>query len=220
MMKSFRKLSAATFLLSVAALSVNAQGTRPAANTPRPAASPAPATAAPATNAPVPESKIAFIDTSAFADEKNGIKRFVAALQQIQRELKPQDDVLRAMQTKAAQLAKDIDNLSKASVVDQQSIQAKQEEGEKLQREYKYKKEDLDLLLQKRYREVVGPVSQDIGKELDAFASQRGLTMILDMTKLADAILTAKRETDITAAFIAYYNAKNPATAAATSPRP
>jgi len=105
-------------------------------------------------------------------------------------------------------------------VVDQQSIQAKQEEGEKLQREYKYKKEDLDLLLQKRYREVVGPVSQDIGKELDAFASQRGLTMILDMTKLADAILTAKRETDITAAFIAYYNAKNPATAAATTPRP
>jgi Skp family chaperone for outer membrane proteins len=218
MMKSICKLSAATFLLSVAVLSANAQGTRPAAaTTPRPTATPAPA---PATNAPVPETKIAFIDTSAFGDEKAGIIRFVAALQSIQREVKPKVDELQAMQTKAAALAKDIETLSKAPVVDQSTIRAKQDEGERLERDFKYKKEDYDSLLQKRYREVVGPVSQDIGKELDAFATQRGLTMILDMTKLADAILTAKRETDITAAFIAYYNAKNPATAAATTPRP
>jgi Skp family chaperone for outer membrane proteins len=219
MMKSISKLSAATFLLSVAALSANAQGARPAANSPRPAAAPV-ASQAPATNAPVPESKIAFIDTSAFADEKTGILRFVGALQSIQRELKPKVDELQSIQAKAAQLAKDLDTLSKTPAVSQQSIQSKQDEGERLQREFKYKKEDYDSLLQKRYREVVGPVSVDIGKELDAFAAQRGLTMILDMTKLADAILTAKRETDITAAFIAYYNAKNPATAAATTPRP
>ncbi len=218
-MKSISKLSAATFLLSVAALSANAQGTRPAANTPRPAATPA-ASPAPALNAPVPESKIAFIDTSAFSDEKVGIRRFVAALQQIKRELEPQVHGLTEIQTKAAQLVKDIETLRKSPAVSPESIQAKQDEGERLQREFKYKKEDYDALLQKRYREVVGPVSEDIGKELDAFASQRGLTMILDMTKLADAILTAKRETDITAAFIAYYNAKNPATAAATAPRP
>ena len=218
-MKSICKLSVATFLLSIAALSVNAQGARPAATPARPAATPAP-NPAPVTNAPVPESKIAFIDTSTFADEKNGIKRFVAAVQSIQRELKPNVDGLSAIQTKAAQLAKDIDTLSKSPVVDQRSIQAKQEEGERLQREFKYKKEDYDSLVQRRYREVVGPVSEDIGKELDAFAAQRGLTMILDMTKIADAILTAKRETDVTAAFIAYYNAKNPGTAAATAPRP
>src|SRR6185295_3559565 len=118
MMKSICKLSAATFLLSIAALSVNAQGTRPAATPARPAATPVPS-AAPATNAPVPESKIAFIDTSAFADEKTGIIRFVAALQSIQREVKPKVDELQSMQTKAEQLAKDIDMLSKAPVVDQ-----------------------------------------------------------------------------------------------------
>lgn len=219
-MKSIRKLSAATFLLSVAALSANAQGTRPAASATPPRPTATAANPAPATNAPVPDSKIAFIDTSAFADEKTGIKRFVAALQSIQRELKPMGDGLSAMRTKGEQLAKDIETLRTSPAVSPQSIQAKQDEVERLQREFKYKKEDYDSLLQKRYREVVGPVSQDIGKELDAFASQRGLTMILDMTKLADAILTAKRETDITEAFIAYYNAKNPATAAATTPRP
>lgn len=203
-------------LLTIASLSAYAQGTRPAAGAtpPRPTNTPAPA------NVLVPESKIAFIDTTAFSDEKTGVVRFVAALQSLQREMKPKVDELQAIQTRAAQVAKDIDTLSKAPVVDRTTIQAKQDEGEKLQRDFKYKKEDYDALLQKRYREVVGPVSTDIGKELDAFAAQRGITMILDMTKLADAILTAKPETDITAAFIAYYNAKNPATAAATTPRP
>ena len=178
-MKITRTLSAATLLLTVTALSAFAQGTRPAAGTTPPRTTTAPAASpatnpAPATNAPVPESKIAFINTEAFSDEKVGIRRFVVALQSIQRELKPKVDELQAIQTKAGQLSKDLETLSKAAVVDQKSIQAKQDEGERLQREFKYKKEDYDSLLQRRYREVVGPVSVDIGKELDAFAAQRG----------------------------------------------
>ena len=219
-MKTISNLSAATVLLAVAALSASAQGTRPAANATPPRPTNTPATNPASANVPVPDSKIAFVNTEAFADEKAGIMRFVSALQAVQRELKPKVEELQAIQARAAQLGKDIETLSKSTVVDQKSIQAKQDDGEKLQREFKYKKEDYDALLQKRYREVVGPVSTDIGKELDAFAAQRGLTMILDMTKLEGAILTAKPETDITAAFIAYYNSKNPATAAATTPRP
>ncbi len=221
-MKTIRTLAATTLFLAVAALSTYAQGTRPAGNTapPRTTTTPPATSPAPATNAPVPDSKIAFVDTEAFADEKAGITRLVNAMLSIQRELKPKVDELQAIQTKAGQLAKDIDTLSKSAVVDQKSIQAKQDDGEKLQREFKYKKEDYDALSQKRYREVVGPVSADIGKELDAFAGQRGITMILDISKLMPAILTAKQEMDMTATFIAYYNAKNPATAAVTTPRP
>lgn len=211
---------ASAILLAAAALSTQAQGTRPvpsATPPPRPAATPAAATTPPPVN--VPASKIALVDTEAFAVEKVGIARLVGAVQSLQREVKPKQDELLAIQTKMQQIAKDIETLSKASVVDPRSVQAKQEEGARLERELKYKKEDFDALTQKRYREVVGPVSENIGKELDAFAAQHGFTMVLDISKLLPAILTLRGETDVTLAFIAYYNAKNPSTGAATPPR-
>jgi len=61
--------------------SVSAQ-TRPAAGTgtqPRPAATPG--ATAPSTVS-VPDSKVALIDSSAFADEKQGIAKFVSALKE------------------------------------------------------------------------------------------------------------------------------------------
>jgi Skp family chaperone for outer membrane proteins len=218
-MKIISTLSASAILLAIAALSTQAQGTRPAANVtpPRPTATPA-TNPAPA-NAVVPDSKIALIDTEAFADEKAGIARFVGAVRTLQSEMKPKQDELLSIQTRMQQLSRDIDTLSKAAIVDPKTIQAKQDEGARLERELKYKKEDFDALTQKRYREVVGPISADIGKELDVFATQRGITMVLDVSKLLPAILTAKNEMDITVAFIAYYNAKYPAPPAATPPR-
>jgi len=213
-MKIVRLVAASAILAAFAALSTYAQGTRPAGNNPRPTATPATSTAP--VNVVVPESKIALVDTEAFGDEKTGIVRFVEALRSLQREVKPKQDEMLAIQTKMQQLAKDIDTLSKSAVVDPQSIRAKQDEGGRLERELKYKKEDYDAIMQRRYREVVGPISADIGKELDVFAAQRGITMVLDVSKLLPAILTAKNETDITTAFIAYYNARKPPTAAAT----
>lgn len=215
-MKIVRIVAASAILAAFTALSTHAQATRPAVNTPRPTATPATGTAS--ANVVVPESKIALVDTEAFGDEKTGIVRFVEALRSLQREVKPKQDEMLAIQAKIQQIAKDIDSLSKSAVVDPQSIRAKQDEGGRLERELKYKKEDYDAIMQRRYREVVGPVSTDIGKELDVFAAQRGITMVLDVSKLLPAILTAKNETDITVAFIAYYNAKKPATAA-TTPR-
>jgi hypothetical protein len=49
-------------------------------------------------------------------------------------------------------------------------------------------------------------------------ARQRGITMTLDMSKLLPAILTALPTGDITQAFIAEFNRKNPRRGAA--PRP
>ena len=43
--------------------------------------------------------------------------------------------------------------------------------------------------------------------------------MILDISKLAPAILTVNPAMDVTQAFIAEFNSKNPATASAASPK-
>lgn len=211
---------ATAILLATAAISAQAQS-RPAP-TPtlapaRPAATPIPGTSPPAVA--VPAAKIAIVDTEAFADEKIGITRLVRAVKSLQSEVKPKNDEMLAIQTRMQQIAKDIENLSKSSVVDPKSIQAKQDEGARLERDLKYKKEDFDAMVQRRYREVVGPVSENIGRELDAFATQHGLTMVIDISKMLPSILTVKREMDVTLAFIAYYNAKNPGTGAATPPK-
>jgi len=79
-----------------------------------------------------------------------------------------------------------------------------------LQQEFKGKTTDADkAAFQKRYTEVIDPLVKDMGKALDQFAAERGITLTLDVTKVA--ILTADPATDITAPFIADYNRKHPA---------
>ncbi|MDT4952594.1 MAG: hypothetical protein QOJ02_732 [Acidobacteriota bacterium] len=204
-MKNFRLIAAALMLAAMIAVSASAQ-TRPAATTPaRPAATPA------ASNAPVPDTKIAFIDTGAFGEEKVGITRFVNAMKALEREFKPRQDELTTMQNRVKALA---DEISKTqSVADPKTIQAKQDEGERLQRDLKYKQDQADADFKKRYTDVVSPISQDIGKALDQFANARGITMILDISKLAPAILTVNPAMDVTQTFINEYNSTHPATA-------
>lgn len=214
-MKTVRMLATSAIFAAIAALPAYAQGTRPVATpTPaRPATSPAPTTGTVA----VPEAKIAFVNTEAFG-EKDGLNRFIIVLQSLERELKPKQDEVVALQNKLRQIGTDIENLRKTPA-SEASIQAKQDEGEKVQRELEYKQKDYEAWSQKRYRDIVGPVSMDIGKQLDAFRKENGITMILDVTKLLPAILSAKDEMDITRPFIAYYNAKNPVTASAPAPK-
>jgi outer membrane protein len=201
-------LAAVPLLLLVASFSTSAQ-IRPAATatpTPRPVASQPVASA----NVVVPATKIAFVDTGMFADDKAGIRRYVNAVKSIQREFEPRNLEFTNLQTRIKTLADEISRLSGAAVVDPKTIQAKQEEGERLQRELKYKKEQADADVGKRYKELVGPVSADIGRALDQYASRNGLTMILDISKLLPAVLTMNPSMDITNAFIADFNSRNP----------
>lgn len=209
-MKNIRILAATMMLAAILAVSASAQ-TRPGTTTAaaRPAATPA-ATS----NAPLPDTKIAFIDTGAFSDEKEGIARFVNAMKSLQTEFEPRQKELDTMQTRIKALADEISKLNSGSaVVDPKTIQAKNDEGERLQRDLKYKKDQADADFQKRYNDVVSPISQDIGKALDQFAQARGITMILDISKLAPAILTVNPAMDVTKAFVAEYNSSHPATA-------
>jgi outer membrane protein len=183
---------------------------------PRPAATQTPS--APA--GPVPETKIAFVDTQAFQDSKVGIARYVAAVTSLDREFQPRQQELATLQNQLNSIADELNKLNAGSntVVDPKTLQSKQEQGEKLQREFKYKKELYDADAAKRYREVVGPISEDIGKALDAFAKARGISMILDISKIAQAVLSVNDSMDVTKQFIAEYNSKNPSTASAATP--
>ena len=196
-----------------------AQQPRPTATPVRPAATPPatpvrPAATAPATVGPanVPATKIAIVNTQAFADDKIGIRRFLSAVKTVEREFQPKQAELQTLQSRIKAIGDEIQKLSGtgSTVVDPKTISAKQDEGEKLQRDLKYRKDQFDADVERRYRELVGPVTLEIGKALDQYASQNGFTMILDISKLAPAILTVNPAVDVTQQFIAEFNTKNP----------
>ncbi len=205
--------------LVLMAISVVGQ-TRPQTIAPRPTPTPAPRPAATpvVSNAAVPDSRIALIDTSMFGDEKNGIFRYVDAAKSVQAEFKSRTDELQNIQNRLNALANEIQTLMKAPAPDQKTIQAKQQQGESLQAEGKTKKDRLDEDITKRAEQVIAPISSQIGAAMDQFARQRGITMTLDASKLLPAILTAVPAMDLTPAFIADFNSKNPRTS--PTPRP
>ncbi|HEV2903437.1 MAG TPA: OmpH family outer membrane protein, partial [Pyrinomonadaceae bacterium] len=196
------------------AASVLAQ-TRPAGTQPRPSVTPAPT--APSTAAvSVPESKVALIDSSAFADEKQGIAKFVSALKRVNAEFQPRQAELQNLQQ---QIEKATSDLQKAAPVqDAKVTQQQQERIDQMKKDYQRKGEDAQAAFNKRLEEVLGPIYEDIGKALDGFAKARGITLILDVTKV-QGIVSAADAMDITRAFIAEFNSKNPATASLTPPK-
>jgi Skp family chaperone for outer membrane proteins len=203
----------AFILITTTAFAVVGQ-TRPQTTPPRPTPTPLPrpaATPAPS-NAPVPDSKIALIDTSMFGDEQSGIFRYIDAAKSVRAEFLTRTNELDTIQKRLETLITEIQTLNKAPVVDQKSIQAKQQQGQALQNEFKTKKDRLDEDVNKRAEQVIAPISQQIGQAMDQFARQRGVTMMLDTSKLLPAILTAVPAMDLTQAFIADFNSKNPRT--------
>jgi hypothetical protein len=67
---------------------------------------------------------------------------------------------------------------------------------------------------------LTGPVYQDIGQALQAFAKARGLTVIFDVSKMQGVVMVVNDSVDITGAFIADYNTRNPSTTAAAPAAP
>ena len=202
--------------------------TRPTTPTPRATPTPAPTRpiasptqspqATPNLVVAVPPSRIAVIDTSAFNDEKAGIFRVADATTSLRNEFRARDQELKAIQTRLDALVEEIQKLRQANPVDQKAIQAKQEEGQRLQDDFDAKKQRYQQDYERRYGQVMGPVTQQVGKALDEFAAQHGITMTLDVSKMLPAILTALPTVDVTAAFIAEFNHKNPRVSSVTKP--
>ena len=204
-MRIYRLIAVAAFLAAITALPAFAQQ--------RPAAA---ATPAAASNAAIPDSKIALINTDFFADEKQGIGRLVNAVKKVDAEFTPRRNELQTLKANMDKLTADIQ--ATANVADPKTLQQKSDQLEGMKREYQRKGEDAQAAYNKRLQESVGPLYEDIGKSLDAFARARGITLLLDAAKIGPAILAATDAMDVTRAFIAEYNSKNPATASAAGP--
>jgi len=206
-MKLVRLIAAVAVLTTVAIISVSAQQPKPGGATP-------PVTAAPQTNAAVPDSKMAVIYSDEFMDAKTGILRFASLSATLTKEFQPRQTELTNLEQRINQLTKEVTDTQ--AVADPRTIQTKRDQLEQLQLEYKRKGEDGQALFTKRRGELFQPLQTDIGKALEAFAKARGITVIVDGS--AVPLVYRLESIDITKAFIADFNSKNPATASVSQP--
>ena len=213
-------LPVSALLLALFAALANAQ--QPAG---RPAAQPTPPPTAPAASAtaPVqlPMSKMAVIYTDLFLDQKTGIAKFNSVVTKLNGEFQKTKDELTQMQTRGTALESEIGKLREAPAgapVDQRALQAKIDQLDALKKDIQRKGEDAQANYNRRRQELFGPLQEEIGKALEAFAKARGINVIIDAAQVP--LLYAADSIDITRAFIADFNSKNPATAATTTTPP
>jgi outer membrane protein len=168
--------------------------------------------------------KIGWLDTGAFADEKaGGITKYINALKALELEMKPRVTELQGIQTKMKTISDDLTKMQSnpAIPIDQKAFAAKQEEGQRLQREGEFKKKEYDASLESRSQALLGPIQNDISKAIQEYAKARGYTVILDIDKLGQAgiILALDGTADVTKDFVTFYNARPGSTATTATPK-
>jgi Skp family chaperone for outer membrane proteins len=162
--------------------------------------------------------KLAVIDTDAFGDPKTGVKRLLDAYNKIEIAIKPKRDELTTLQNRYSALAKEVQDLQKAPNPNTRLIEQKVDEGQTLENDIKRKQEDGQKALERLTRDMTGPINADLANAVQAYAKQRGYDIVLDASKFAGTMILINQALDITDAFIADYNAKNPVAAAPTKP--
>lgn len=166
----------------------------------------------------VPVSKVAIIFSEAFQDPKNGIARFTVTLTKLNSEFQKLQDELNQTAARLKTLQEEITKLQQTPGATPTQIQAKIASLDQQKKDYQRKGEDAQASYQNRRRDLFAPFQEDVGKALDAFAKARSITMVIDGSQV-QGILYAADASDVTRAFINDYNAKNPATAAVTTPK-
>lgn len=209
-------ISAVMVLAFVTSVSAQRPAATPAAAQPTP--TPAPAAAATVT---LPTSKMAVIYTDSFLDQKAGIAKFNTVLAKLNGEFQKLKDEINQMQTRAQTLEAEITKLRDAPAgtpIDQRALQTKIDQLEQLKKDTQRKGEDAQAAYNRRRQELFTPLQEEIGKALEGFAKARGINVIIDAAQVP--LLYAAETIDITRAFIADFNSKNPVTAATTSTTP
>ena len=201
-MKVIHTIAAAAVFAALSALSVSAQQ---------------PAATRPAAPAAVPDGKVAIINTEEFGDPKTGIARLVNAYNTVEREFKPRRDEIQTLKTRFDGIVKQISDTQ--AVAQPASLATLRDQAETLKSEIERKQQDGQRALDKRLRELTDPINQDIGTALQSFAKQRGITIVFDISKMGGVMMIVDGAVDITQAFVADYNQRNPATASAAPAR-
>jgi Skp family chaperone for outer membrane proteins len=192
-MRAFRISVAATVFAAFAILAYTQ--TRPGANPAAPGNRPA---AAPA--------NIAVIDSAAFADEKAGIGRVMAAMKVLEAKFQPLRTELRGMRDRLTTMRADIDK--KRSIQDQRMTAQQIEEAERLEVQIKRKAEDAQASYQKESAAALEPLQKDIFNALTAYSQAKGISLLFDLNRVP--VIYAAPTMDITREFIADYNRTHP----------
>ncbi len=200
-MKLFRFIAAAMMLAASLVISASAQTT--------PASRPQPGAPAPTGSASAQTGRIAVIDSSAFSDEKAGIGRVVNAMKTVDAQFQPVRTEVQGLQTRYQALVDDIQKTG--PVADPKATAAKAEQAEQMKRDIERKSQDAQLAIKKRMDDVLGPLQEDVYNSLQAFAQQRGISIIIDASRVP--LIYAADSVDITRDFITEYNRAKPATA-------
>ncbi|HEU4434237.1 MAG TPA: OmpH family outer membrane protein [Pyrinomonadaceae bacterium] len=159
------------------------------------------------------------IYTDEFMDPKNGILKFTSVLNKLNSEFQKLKDEITAMQNRATALENEINKLRDAPAgtpIDQPALQAKIDQLEQLKKDIQRRAEDAQAAYNKRRNELFQPLQIEIGTALEAFAKARGITVVVDGSQVP--LLYFAESTNITRAFIAEFNSKNPVTAATAAP--
>lgn len=172
------------------------------------------------TTAPVnvPTGKVAVIFSAAFQDQKQGIAKFGVLVNQLNGEFQKTQDELNQTAKTIQALQDEIKKLQETPGSDMKVVQAKVQQLDQMKKDYQRRGEDGQAAYQSRRRQIFTPLQEDVGKALDAYAKARGISLIVDASQI-EGILFASEAIDITRAFIAEYNSKNPVTASAATPK-
>jgi Skp family chaperone for outer membrane proteins len=176
-----------------------------------------------------PASKIGWIVTGAFGDDKEGITKYVAAEKALDTELRPKVNELQGLQTRIKTISDDLQKMqvacqNPAIPCDQKAAAAKQDEGQRLQREYEFKQKEAQAYFNKRRDEVLAPITQNIFQALQDYAKAKGYAVIIDISTLGQEnapspILFLEPSANVTKDFIVYYNARPATTATTATPK-
>ena len=204
-------------LIGVQNANAQTTGARPQPTGARPQPTPArtqPATTSSSTTVNVPATKVAVIFSADFQDAKTGIAKYIVTINKLNAEFLPTQNELNATAQRLNQLQAEINNNTTLTPA---QLQAKIDQLDQQKKAYQRKGEDAQTSYQKRRSDLLGPLQEEVGRALDAYAQAHGITMVMDGSRVP--ILYAAVDTDITKAFIADYNSKNPATATTATPK-
>jgi Skp family chaperone for outer membrane proteins len=152
----------------------------------------------------VAPAKVGLINSDTFSDPNGGITRLVSALRSLETEFKPKRDEI-------TQLVGRLNSLQQVPPnTPAQQLASRREQAETLQIDIQRKQEDARVAYGKRLATLTNPIRQSVYIALEAFAKQRGMDVLLDISKFPEGVLLANKNADLTPTFIREFNSKNP----------
>lgn len=177
------------------------------------------ATSAQPTAVNLPPGKVAVIFSAAFQDAKLGIAKFTVIQNKLNAEFQKTQEDLNQTAQKIQALESEITKAQATPAApDAKLVQAKVDQLDQMKKDYQRKGEDAQAGYKRRREEIFAPLQEEVGKALDTYAKSRGIILVIDASQV-EGILFVSDGIDITRAFVAEYNSKNPVTASATTPK-